>query len=150
MSSTVRTRLALLVLSGVLRLYAQSSSSSSGSTAQSGATAIIAAPPLSASATRIESEVVTVTGSAAWPNEIKRSPGKFFLVLTSKTKTGLPALVFDSLTVPAAQVTTLTQGLDLTSFQPFRNAAGLLDLPSGEYHLKSQATGNIFLKIVIQ
>lgn len=105
---------------------------------------------LAATATRVETEVVVLSNSAAVPNQIKRKPGKFFLVLKSRTSSALPTLVFDSPTLAAAQVSSLTQGFNAALFQRLNHGAVLFDLPTGELDLKSQATGKVFLKIIIQ
>ena len=103
-----------------------------------------------ANATRVETEVVVVTTSAALPDQIKRKPGKFFLVLKSKPGSAMPAVVFDSPGFAATQVSTLTQGFNVALLQKLNHGAMLLDLPTGELDLKSQATGKVLLKIIIQ
>jgi hypothetical protein len=103
-----------------------------------------------ANATRIETEVVVVTNSAAVPNQIKRKPGKFFLLLKSKSGSALPAVFFDSPGFAATQVSSLTQDFNSALFQRLNHGAMLLDLPTGEIDLKSRATGKVLLKITIQ
>lgn len=136
--STARISLALLAVVCLPRTSAQSGAGPGGTRSEI------------AKATRVETEVVTISRSAAVPSEIRRRPGKFFLILNSTSVAGPPTLAVDSPTIPAAQVNTVGRGLNLLLLQRLKKAAVLVDLPTGELHLKSQATGRVLLKITIQ
>jgi hypothetical protein len=108
------------------------------------------AAPSRANTTKVEAEVVEITDQRAFPPEIKRNAGKFFLLLVNKTRNKPTALVFDAPSAPAAVTSGLAQAVNLATFQQLKHTAGLLDLPPGEYHLNVQATGTTLLKIIIQ
>ena len=106
--------------------------------------------PSGAKVTKVETEVVEITDHGAFPPQIKRNAGKFFLLLVNKTRNKQTALVFDAPGAPAAVTSGLAQAVNLATFQQLKATPGLLSLPPGEYHLNIQATGTTLLKIIIQ
>jgi hypothetical protein len=98
----------------------------------------------------VETEVVEINDFAAFPSEIARKSGKFFLLLVNKTRNKQTALVFDAPGAPAAATSGLAKAVNLATFQQLKHTPGLLDLPPGEYHLNVQGTGTTLLKIIIQ
>src|ERR1700733_15604596 len=93
--------------------------------------------------TRIETETVFITDGGAYPSEIARPVGKFFLHLINKTRHSTLTLSVESATLAAGQVSSLSQAIDLASFQSKKTIVGVFDAPAGEYQIKSQATGKV-------
>lgn len=106
--------------------------------------------PSGSKSIKLETELVEITDHGAFPPEIKRKAGKFFLLLVNKTRNRQTALVFDAPSAPAAVTSGLAQAVNLATFQQLKHTPGLLDLPPGEYHLNVQGTGTTLLKIIIQ
>ena len=109
-----------------------------------------AQPSPAASAPRIETEMVTLTDFTAFPSQLTRHAGKFFLYLVNKTRNPAITLVVDSTVASAAQIQSLTEALDLASFSKNKHIAGIIDSPPGVYHIKSSVTGKVLLTITIQ
>ena len=125
-------------------MYAQAPATGAG-----GPVTAVPVPPR-ANTTKVETEVVEINNFAAFPSEITRKSGKFFLLLVNNTRNKQTGLVFDAPGAPAAVASGLAQAVNLTTFQQLKYTPGLLDLPPGEYHLNVQATGTTLLKIIIQ
>jgi hypothetical protein len=105
----------------------------------------------SASLPRIETEVVTVHGKSAEPASIKRPAGKFFLLVINKTHSPL-SLTFDSPSLAATALATLTQALNLGALQSqsVRRVAGAFNAPPGTYNIRAAAGGTVLCTITIQ
>jgi hypothetical protein len=101
-----------------------------------------------ATTTRIQTETVTVTRAAAFPSQITRKPGPFFLEL----RTPAPDSELNLVLVPAVQLLDLSKlrsVLDLPALRRRRRSAGLVDLPPGVYYLRLQASSKTICTIRI-
>jgi hypothetical protein len=143
-SRVIRAAFGLAIQWGISSMYAQAPVTGAG-----GPVTAVAAPSR-ANTTKVETEVIEINDFAAFPSEITRKPGKFFLLLVNKIRNKQTAFVFDALGAPAAVTSGLAKAVNLTTFQQLKHTAGLLDLPPGEYHLNVQGTGTTLLKIIIQ
>jgi hypothetical protein len=150
MCASVRARHRLVIgIAGALTLASIAGGQSAAPGPVSPASSVV---PVSipAKATRIETEIVTLSNQSAYPSEIHRHPGKFFLLILTQGHSDPGALLFDSPGLSAAQLPQLASAVDFSVFQQHRRTAGLLNLPAGEFDLKSQTTGKVLLKITIQ
>jgi hypothetical protein len=140
---TSRTALAVACLLGST-LLAQSTP------APNGLGAVPAAAPADKSEKkRIETETVTITRGGAVPSEITRKAEPFFLRIIMP----LPDLQLSvNLVSPGAlpDPSKLRGAVDLLSLQKKRRSAGVIDLPPGEYHLQSTATGQTLFMLKLQ
>jgi len=101
-------------------------------------------------ASLIETETVMVSDVAAFPTQITRGPGKFFLQIINGAKHSSVNLVLESPTVAVAQLASLDKATNLRGFSHAKHTVGVFDASTGEYHLKSQGTGKILCVITLK
>lgn len=97
---------------------------------------------------RIETETVTVTRAAAFPSQIARKPGPFFLELKTQVPDPGLNLVWVAV-VPVADPSKLAKVLDVPALQKKKRSVGLVDLPPGVYQLQVQPNGKTICTISI-
>jgi hypothetical protein len=110
----------------------------------------VSAPPTTTGSAAMETEVVVIYDSVAFPSQITRKQGQFVLHLINRTKRVSLSLVLESPAVSAVQASAVTQALGLGSFAASKRTIGLVNPPPGQYLLKSQASGKVFLTITIE
>ncbi len=117
--------------------------------AQSNGTSRSAAATAAAAKQHIETEIVTLQGGRAFPSQITRKPGIFFLEIIGRTAD--PALNIALLpTSPGLDKVSVANAVDLKSLQVKRRSAGAVDLLPGEYQLQSTATGQVLCTITVK
>jgi hypothetical protein len=99
----------------------------------------------------VEVEVVEIHRLMAIPDRIERSPGKFILLVVNRTPDPAASFVLE----PAGAGIDAKQGakplLRLGGVHARKHrTAGLLDMPSGNFELKSADTGKVFCTIAIK
>ena len=100
----------------------------------------------SADGTPLQVEFVEVGRLTATPDQISRPAGKFILVLVNKTVFPLPSLQIDSAGFADGILDPkpLIKLINSKALYP-QKVAVLVDLPIGEFHVKSLATFNTFV-----
>jgi hypothetical protein len=108
-----------------------------------------ATKPATGSLPRVETETVTISDNAAFPSQITRKQGKFFLRIVNQTKRSRFNLALESPALPLTVVSGLAQAINLAAFQNLKHTAGEFNAAPGEYRLKSQSTGKVLCVITI-
>jgi hypothetical protein len=99
--------------------------------------------------TRIESEVVEFTNTAASPAHIARSKGPFFLVVVDRVT--LPGHSLNiAPDVGSPQITNPSAALNADSLSQKKLSSARLDLPAGTYIIQSSAGSKPVCTLVIQ
>jgi hypothetical protein len=98
----------------------------------------------------IETEVVEIGNFSAFPATITRKPGRFALHIMNRATRNPTALVLSSTNVAAPVLDILSNALNLSGFAKTRQLIIPVNLSSGVYVFKSQATGKTLLTVTIE
>jgi hypothetical protein len=101
--------------------------------------------------TRVEAETIEVGPGGAIPAAIQRPAGKFILLLTNRTQEAGAAFIVDPAAVGEGVIgpESLLRLTDAPTRSKHR-MAGLIELPAGEFNLKSAKTGKVLCRITIE
>ncbi len=107
--------------------------------------------PLSAAdkSAKLPVEIIAVTRFGALPNSINRAPGKFILLVLNKTLYSQDAYSLEPVAVGNASAPATAAVRLGGALAQNRKSAALLNLPVGQYELKSAATGTVLCQITI-
>jgi hypothetical protein len=100
----------------------------------------------------LEVEQIEIRKGGAVPTRIHRPTGKFIILLINQTHDPSASFALDSAAVGEGRIgpNPLLRLAELGAASPKHQLAALADLPAGEYHLKSVATGKILCHITIE
>jgi hypothetical protein len=100
---------------------------------------------------RLEAESIEITPGGAIPAAIHRPAGKFIVLLTNNTQENDAVFVVDAAVEAegAAEAEPLLRLADAPT-RPKHRMAGLIELPPGEFDLKSAKTSKVLCRFTIE
>jgi hypothetical protein len=99
---------------------------------------------------RIETEIVTLERGGATPSQISRPAGQFYLEVENRIANPASPVVASGLELVDGVGLVVPKVLDLISLQRRRISISLVDLPAGDYQLRTLLSARVLCRIHIR